>query len=117
SAITTGRVEIIDGVQVEVNVAYWAADEIAIGPHTRVVLDSAQSYLTIITRKLSVGDDVVFTWQRPVPAIIPKFTGVTDPQRRKPPKPPQSNATSRDDPEAGAPGYPAFPGETGASGA
>ncbi len=117
SAISTSRVEVIEGQQVSVDVAYWAAQEIVIAAHSRIVLASAQSFLTLITRKLTVEDDVVLTWQRPGPTRIPLYTAIFDMSVRKPPKPEQRDASSRDNPEAGAPGFPAYPGQGGDRGA
>ncbi|HQR36135.1 MAG TPA: membrane dipeptidase, partial [Blastocatellia bacterium] len=75
--------EFVGGVQAELKQTiqlpsrlddiYWAASEIIVEPNTVVVLSAGEKFLTIICEKLTVGENVTFTWDRepknPRPAI------------------------------------------------
>ncbi|TAN64162.1 hypothetical protein EPN18_00590 [bacterium] len=47
------------------NVSYWAASWISFADGTNVILKYPNKKLIIITEKLTVGNDVTFTWERP----------------------------------------------------
>jgi beta-glucosidase/6-phospho-beta-glucosidase/beta-galactosidase/lysophospholipase L1-like esterase len=85
---------------VSISDAYWAATWIDIADNTVIVFKQPNMYLTIITEKLTVGNNVTFTWEKTPPASLPvKFA--------KPPKKPQAatpNGIWGNDGEAGTPG-------------
>lgn len=117
SAIQAGLFEARDGQNVEVDVAYWAADEIRIAAGSRIVINHSQLYLTLLCRHLVVGDDVVFTWERPAATTLPPFGENVPPDMRKPPKPPQDMADVRANPGPGRSGIAGLPGGRGDNGA
>jgi hypothetical protein len=91
-----------------VDVAYWAASEIVIEDDTMVVLEYPNRWLVIITPKLTIGNNVTFTWEQPAHAPL----DVPDP-------PGDRRAAGRsglhgDD---GATGRPGATGQSGAFGA
>lgn len=51
--------------QINVDTAYWVATEINIQDNTTVVLKQPQHYLILIAEKITVGQNVTFTWERP----------------------------------------------------
>lgn len=82
-------------LRIPLDQAYWAASEIVLEPNTIVVLSRRQQYLTIICEKLTVGDNVTFTWDRDdlrapgtVPPPRPQITDfrVQTPYKFDPPK-------------------------------
>lgn len=46
-------------------VAYWTASEIVLEDDTMVVFNYPSRWIVIITPKLTVGENVVFTWEQP----------------------------------------------------
>lgn len=55
-----------------VNTAYWAATEIHLADNTTVILKHPHQYLVIMAEKLTVGNNVTFTWERPQRSIPAK---------------------------------------------
>ncbi|WP_026565012.1 SGNH/GDSL hydrolase family protein [Bacillus sp. UNC41MFS5] len=51
--------------QINVDTAYWVATEINLQDNTTVVLKQPQRYLILIAEKITVGQNVTFTWERP----------------------------------------------------
>ncbi|MGG3806346.1 SGNH/GDSL hydrolase family protein [Metabacillus fastidiosus] len=54
--------------QINIDTAYWVATEINIQDNTTVVLKQPQRYLILIAEKITVGQNVTFTWERPTKA-------------------------------------------------
>ncbi|MCQ6559353.1 SGNH/GDSL hydrolase family protein [Paenibacillus mendelii] len=50
---------------VPVHTAYWAAQEVHLADNTTVILKNPQKYLVILAEKITVGNNVTFTWERP----------------------------------------------------
>ena len=68
--------------QINVDTAYWVATEINLQDNTTIVLKQPQHYLILIAEKITVGQNVTFTWERPS-----KFSPA---KPMKPPTPPQA---------------------------
>ncbi|MGM0875732.1 MAG: IPT/TIG domain-containing protein [Bacillota bacterium] len=58
--------------QINIDTAYWVATEINLQDNTTVVLKQPQRYLILIAEKITVGQNVTFTWERPIKSIPPK---------------------------------------------
>jgi hypothetical protein len=92
-------------VVLPVNVAYWAASWIDLADGAVVVIQDPVKALLIIAEKITIGNKVTFTWQRPLPPNLP-----SKPQKRnKPARAP--TATSNDKPPPGTPGRPGIIGD------
>jgi lysophospholipase L1-like esterase len=72
--------------QVNIDTAYWVATEINLQDNTTVVLKQPQQYLILIAEKITVGQNVTFTWERPTKASPAKSW--------KPGTPPQAPTSS-----------------------
>lgn len=93
-----------------INTAYWAADWINIASNTNVILKDPIWFLVIIARRLTVGTNVTFTWERPVPPNPPS-------KPANPPKPPaQPPSMTIAKGPAGFPGIAGQPGGRGLDG-
>ncbi|PYP91835.1 MAG: hypothetical protein DMG65_05910 [Candidatus Angelobacter sp. Gp1-AA117] len=100
-AASTARALIISPI----NTAYWAASWIELADDTLVVLQQPVTSLVMIAEKITIGHNVTFTWERPLPVNVPG-------KPAKPPKPGRApTATSIDKPPAGTPGTAGIPGD------
>ncbi|MEH7308586.1 SGNH/GDSL hydrolase family protein [Neobacillus drentensis] len=67
--------------QINIDTAYWVATEINLQDNTTVVLKQPQRYLILIAEKITVGQNVTFTWERPTKASPAKpWKPATPPQ-------------------------------------
>lgn len=57
---------------IPIDTAYWAAAWINLADNTTVVFKQPLRYLTIITEKLTVGNNVTFTWEKTPPGAFPQ---------------------------------------------
>ncbi|GEC87710.1 IPT/TIG domain-containing protein [Brevibacillus brevis] len=96
-------------LNISVDTAYWAASEIYIEDGTNVILKYPQRYLIIIAEKLTVGQNVTFTWERPYRYVPAK--------RQKPATPPDAPMSSTLSGIPGTPGTAGLPGDRGFDGA
>ncbi|MCM3140877.1 IPT/TIG domain-containing protein [Brevibacillus sp. MER 51] len=96
-------------LNISVDTAYWAASEIYIEDGTNVILKYPQRYLIIIAEKLTVGQNVTFTWERPYRYVPAK--------RQKPLTPPDAPMSSTLSGIPGTPGTSGLPGDRGFDGA
>ncbi len=81
-----------------ITTAYWAASWIDLADDTLIVLQQPVTSLVIIAEKITIGQNVTFTYERPLPGNIPG-------KPAKPPKPAAApTATTIDKPAAGTPG-------------
>ncbi len=88
-----------------ISTAYWAASWIDLADDTLVVLQQPVTSLVIIAEKITIGRNVTFTYERPLPVNVPG-------KPAKPPKPAQApTATSIDKPAPGTPGTPGTHGD------
>ncbi len=97
---------------IPMDIAYWVAGWIHLAANTRVVFMQPVRYLTIITERLTVGDNVLFTWERPRP-VAPPQKSRTPPDKLQAPTPDGPWGVSGD---AGASGVPGGPGPNGQAG-
>src|SRR5206468_224650 len=88
---------------------YWAASWIDLADNTAIVFKQPQHYLTLICERLTVGSNVVFTWERPIPPQPPTLA--------KPAKPGQAPTPDGLWGVTGANGADGVPGGKGADGA
>ncbi|MGM0880101.1 MAG: IPT/TIG domain-containing protein [Bacillota bacterium] len=66
----------------QIDTAYWVAQEINLESNTTVVLKNPQKYLILIAEKISVGTNVTFTWERPDIRKPVKRAKLSDPPAR-----------------------------------
>ncbi|WP_029192901.1 IPT/TIG domain-containing protein [Paenibacillus harenae] len=93
---------------IELDTAYWVAEEIHLESNTTVVLKNPQKYLILLAEKITVGTNVTFTWERP---------DIRKPQKRAQLSPPPERSISNSlsgvagiDGIAGVKGEPGFDG-------
>lgn len=94
---------------IPVDTAYWAAQWIDIPRNTVILLKDGIKSLVLLCEKLTVGDNVTFTWERSRKAIPPK---PGNGQRPATPATPPISATIDKPPPAPA-GVPGAPGNRG----
>src|ERR671936_53365 len=61
------------GEIIPADTAYWVASWIELADNTSVVFKRPHRYLTLICEKLTVGQNVLFTWERPSPQLPGKL--------------------------------------------
>jgi hypothetical protein len=99
------RMDVPADVVLPVNTAYWAASWIELADNTTVVIQYPVAALVIIAEKITIGNNVTFTWQRPILANLPG-------KPAKPAKPASAaTAVSNDKPPPGTPGRPGTNGD------
>ena len=97
------------GEIIPADTAYWVASWIELADNTSVVFKRPHRYLTLICEKLTVGQNVLFTWERPSPQLPGKL--------ERPEKPPAAPTPDGLWGETGAAGTDGVSGGRGPDGA
>jgi lysophospholipase L1-like esterase len=100
------------GSEISIDTAYWVASEVRLARGTNIVLKYPHRYLIILAEKLTVEDEVSFSWERPFRSIPPQFWPPTPPT---PADAPMSTTLVGIPGTHGTPGWPGYRGYDGAS--
>ncbi|WP_419873434.1 IPT/TIG domain-containing protein [Candidatus Pristimantibacillus sp. PTI5] len=94
------------GSEIFVDTAYWAASEVHLTSGTNIVIKYPQRNLIILTEKLTVEENVTFSWERPYRTAPPQIK----------PDPLTPSAAAMSTTLVGIPGTPGTSGWTGSRG-
>ncbi|WP_051250834.1 SGNH/GDSL hydrolase family protein [Paenibacillus harenae] len=62
------------GSEISIDTAYWVASEVYLARGTNIVLKYPHRYLIILAEKLTVEDEVTFSWEKPFRSIPPQVS-------------------------------------------
>lgn len=99
------------GSDVSIDTAYWVASEVYITRGTNIILKYPHRYLIILAEKLTVEDEVSFSWERPFRYIPPQV----NPAPTTPGDAPMSTTLVGIPGTNGTPGWTGYRGYDGAS--